>query len=165
MFCKLQILVKELFIILPQSSHRFQRNEVPFLKLIFVYLNIKLSHSVNGSNVWGSFGTFWWCPPLVQMEYLTTKEVLSLQNWHNWRQSANPPGKKIIAECHLEFSYSYRYYTIILYFTELVNFSHKYSIWTRGGRHQKVPNEPQTLDPFTEWLNFIFKYTNIYFKK
>ena len=40
----------------------------------------------------------------------------------------------------------------------------KYSIWTWGGRHQKVPNEPQTLDPFTEWLNFIFKYTNIYFK-
>ena len=41
----------------------------------------------------------------------------------------------------------------------------KYSIWTRGGRHQKVPNEPQTLDPFTEWLNFMLKYTNIYFKK
>ena len=54
---------------------------------------------------------------------------------------------------------------IILHFTELVNFSHKYSIWTRGVRHQKVPNEPQTLDPFTEWLNFMFKYTNIYFKK
>ena len=53
---------------------------------------------------------------------------------------------------------------IILHFTELVNFSHKYSIWTRGVRHQKVPNEPQTLDPFTEWLNFMFKYTNIYFK-
>ena len=40
----------------------------------------------------------------------------------------------------------------------------KYSIWTREGRHQKVPNEPQTLDPFTEWLNFMFKYTNINFK-
>ena len=50
---------KELFIILPQTSHIFQSNEVPFLKLIFVYLNIKLSHSVNGSNVWGSFGTLW----------------------------------------------------------------------------------------------------------
>ena len=50
---------KELFIILPQTSHRFQSKEVPFLKLIFVYLNIKLSHSVNGSNVWGSFGTLW----------------------------------------------------------------------------------------------------------
>ena len=23
----------------------------------------------------------------------------------------------------------------------------------------------ETLDPFTEWLNFMFKYTNIYFKK
>ena len=47
---------KELFIILPQTSHRFQSNEVPFFKLIFVYFNIKLSHSVNGSksNVWGS---------------------------------------------------------------------------------------------------------------
>ena len=40
----------------------------------------------------------------------------------------------------------------------------KYSIWTRGVRHHKVPNEPQTLDPFTEWLNFMFKYTNINFK-
>ena len=50
---------KELFIILPQTNHRFQSNEVPFLKLIFVYLNIKLSHSLNGSNVWGSFGTLW----------------------------------------------------------------------------------------------------------
>ena len=28
-----------------------------------------------------------------------------------------------------------------------------------------MPNEPQTLDPFTEWLNFMFKYTNINFKK
>ena len=99
---------KELFIILPQTSHRFQSKEVPFLKLIFLYLNIKLSHSVNGSNVWGSFGTFWWCTPLVQMEYLTTKG-----NWHNWRQSANHPGKKIIAKCHLEFSYSYQYYSPI----------------------------------------------------
>ena len=36
---------KELFIILPQASHRFQSNEVPFLKLIFVYLNIKLKYS------------------------------------------------------------------------------------------------------------------------
>ena len=27
-----------------------------------------------------------------------------------------------------------------------------------------MPNEPQTLDPFTEWLNFMFKYTNINFK-
>ena len=64
---------KELFSILPQTSHRFQSNEVPFLKLIFVYLNIKLSHSVNGSNVWGSFVTLWRRPPLVQIEYLTTK--------------------------------------------------------------------------------------------
>ena len=40
----------------------------------------------------------------------------------------------------------------------------KYSIWTRGWRHHKVPNEPQTLDPFTEWLNFMFKYMNINFK-
>ena len=27
-----------------------------------------------------------------------------------------------------------------------------------------MPNEPQTLDPFTEWLNFMFKYMNINFK-
>ena len=42
---------KELLIILPQTSHRFQSNEVPFLKLIFLYLNIKLSHSVNGLSI------------------------------------------------------------------------------------------------------------------
>ena len=67
----------------------------------------------------------------------------------------------------MEFSYFFicTATCIILHFMELVNFSHKYSIWTRGGRHQKVPNEPQTLDPFTEWLNFMFKYMNIYFKK
>ena len=29
----------------------------------------------------------------------------------------------------------------------------------------KGANEPQTLDPFIEWLNFMFKYMNIYFKK
>ena len=99
---------KELLIILPQTSHRFQSNEVPFLKLIFVHLNIKLSHSVNGSNVWGSFGTFWWRPPLVQMEYLTTKG-----NWHRLidKNLRITLGKKIIAKCHLEFSYSYRYYS------------------------------------------------------
>ena len=76
-------------------------------------------------------------------------------------------GKNIIAKCHLEFSYFFicTATCIILHFMELVNFSHKYSIWTRGVRHQKVSNEPQTLDPFTEWLNFMFKYTNIYFKK
>ena len=36
----------------------------------------------------------------------------------------------------------------------------------QGGRHHKVlmTNEPQTLDPFTEWLNFMFKYANIYLK-
>ena len=36
----------------------------------------------------------------------------------------------------------------------------------QGGCHHKVlmTNEPQTLDPFTEWLNIIFKYTNIYLK-
>ena len=27
-----------------------------------------------------------------------------------------------------------------------------------------MPNEPQTLDPFTEWLNFMFKCMNINFK-
>ena len=25
-------------------------------------------------------------------------------------------------------------------------------------------DEPQTSDPFIEWLNFMFKYTNIYLK-
>ena len=25
-------------------------------------------------------------------------------------------------------------------------------------------DEPQTSDPFTEWLNFMFKYMNIYLK-
>ena len=29
----------------------------------------------------------------------------------------------------------------------------------------KGANEPQTFDPFIEWVNFMFKYTNIYFKQ
>ena len=105
--------------------------------------------------------------PLVQMEYLQKKEYFPFKTViANWRESANHPGKKI-TKCHLEFSYFFICTStgIILHFMELVNFSHKYSIWTRGGRYQKVPNEPQTLDPFTEWLNFMFKYMNIYFKK
>ena len=63
----------------------------------------------------------------------------------------------------MEFSYFFICTAtgIILHFMELVNFSHKYSIWTMGGCHQKVENEPQTLDPFTEWLNFMFKTSNI----
>ena len=99
-------------------------------------------------------------PPLVQMEYLQKKEYF--------------PFKTVIIEDSLQIileKKNFSYFSIctvtyiILHFMELVNFSHKYSIWTRGGRHQMVPNEPQTLDPFTEWLNFMFKYTNIYFKK
>ena len=117
------------------------------------------------------FGSLGSMAPMVTSSLFSngifTKGVPSLQNWHNWRQSANHPGEKIIAKCHLEFSYFFICTAtgIILYSMELVNFSHKYSIWTRGGRRQKVPNAPQTLDPFTEWLNFMFKYTNIYLKK
>ena len=40
-----------------------------FFKQIFVYLNIKLSHSMNGSNVWGSLVPFGDVLS-VQMEYL-----------------------------------------------------------------------------------------------
>ena len=34
-----------------------------------------------------------------------------------------------------------------------------------GRTSPKGADEPQTSDPFIEWLNFMFKYTNIYFKK
>ena len=129
-------------------------------------MKIKLSHSVNGSNVWGSFGTFWWRPLFVQMEYLQKKEYFPFKTVIIDDSLQIRPEKKI-TKCHLEFSYFFicTATSIILHFMELVNFSHKYSIWTRGGHHQKVPNEPQTLDPFTEWLNFMFKYMNIYIKK
>ena len=33
-----------------------------------------------------------------------------------------------------------------------------------GRTSPKGADEPQTSDPFTEWLNFMFKYMNIYFK-
>ena len=100
------------------------------------------------------------------MEYLQKKEYFPFKTVINDDSLQNTVGEKN-AKCHLEFSYFFICTAtgIILHFTELVNFSHKYSIWTRGVRHQKVPNEPQTLDPFTEWLNFMFKYANIYFKK
>ena len=157
---------KELFIILPQTSHRFQSNEAPFFKV-----NIRIfEHKVKPFCEWiQCLGFIWHLLVMYSPCWngIFTKEgVLSLQNCHNWRESANHPGKKI-TKCHLEFSYFFicTATSIILHFMELVNFSHKYSIWTRRVCHQKVPNEPQTLDPFTEWLNFIFKYTNIYFKK
>ena len=103
------------------------------------------------------------------MEYLQKKEYFPFKTVIV-DESLQITLEKKITKCHLEFSYffictaSYRYYSP-LHGASLVNFSHKYSIWTRGWRHQKVPNEPQTLDPFTEWLNFMFKYMNIYFKK
>ena len=34
-----------------------------------------------------------------------------------------------------------------------------------GRTSPKGADEPQTSDPFIEWLNFMFKYTNIYLKK
>ena len=100
------------------------------------------------------------------MEYLQKKEYFPFKTVII-DESLQITLEKKITKCHLEFSYFFICTAtgIILHFTELVNFSHKYSIWTRGVCHQKVPNEPQTLDPFTEWLNFMFKYTNIYFKK
>ena len=81
----------------------------------------------------------------------TKERVLSLQNsenCHNWRQCANHPGKKIIARCHLEFSYFFICTATGSYYSPLHGarqFYHKYSIWTRGGCHQNVPNETQTL--------------------
>ena len=34
-----------------------------------------------------------------------------------------------------------------------------------GRTSPKGANEPQTLDPVIEWLNFMFKYMNICLKK
>ena len=54
-------------------------------KQIFIYLNIKLSHSMNGSNVWGSLAPYGDVLPFfVQMEYLATRqEVFFFRNCHN----------------------------------------------------------------------------------
>ena len=64
---------KELFIILPQTIHRFQSNEVPFIKLIFIRI---FEHKVKPFCEWIQCLGFIWhlmvTPPLVQMEYLTT---------------------------------------------------------------------------------------------
>ena len=56
---------------------------------------------------------------------------------------------------------------IILYFLEQVSFSHKYSIWTRGWCYQKPKgaNELKNIRSIHRMANFMFKYTNIYFKK
>ena len=111
---------------------------------------------MNGSNVWGSFGTFWWRPPLVQIEYLWEKLTSSVK----WR---------IILVAVRKFQMTLGNYFFPGWFADCRQLCQfplvvKYSIWTRGERHHKVPNEPQTLDPFTEWLNFMFKYRNINFK-
>ena len=65
---------KELFIILPQTSHRFQSNEAPFFKV-----NIRIfEHKVKPFYEWiwclGFISALWWRPPHVQMEYLQKKE-------------------------------------------------------------------------------------------
>ena len=61
---------KELFIILPQTSHRFQSNEAPFFKV-----NIRIfEHKVKPFYEWiwclGFISALWWRPTRVQMEYL-----------------------------------------------------------------------------------------------
>ena len=97
--------------------------------------------------------------PLVQMEYLWEKLTSSVK----WRIIP-------VAVRKLQMTLgNYFFPRVICRLCQLchfpfVSFVVNYSIWTRGWRHQKVPNEPQTLDPFTEWLNFMFKYTNINFK-
>ena len=74
-----------------------------------------------------------WClmvtPPLVQMEYLQ-KEYFPFKTVIIDDSLQITLGKKIIAKCHLEFSYFFICTAsgIILHFMELVNFSHKYSI-------------------------------------
>ena len=45
-------------------------------------MNIKLSHSVNGSNVWGSLAPYGDASPCSN-EIFTKEGVLSLQNCHN----------------------------------------------------------------------------------
>ena len=77
------------------------------------------------------------------MEYLQKNEYFPFETVIIEESLQITLGKKIIAKCHLEFSYFFICTAtgIILHFMGLVNFSHKYSIWTRGVRHQKVPNE------------------------
>ena len=57
------------------------------------YLKINLSHSVNGSDVWGSSAPFGDASPSSNGIF-TRQEVISFQNCRNWQQSANHPSRK-----------------------------------------------------------------------
>ena len=85
---------KELFIILPQTSHRFQSNEAPVFKV-----NIHIfEHKVKPFCAWIQCLGFIWHLLVTSSPCsngIFTKGVLSLQNCLNLRESANHPGKKI----------------------------------------------------------------------
>ena len=104
------------------------------------YLNIKLSHSMNGSNVWGSFGTFWWRPLLVQMEYLWEKltssvkwRIILVAVWKFQMTLGNYFFPGWFADCR----------QLCQFWKESIPFVVEYSIWTRGGRHHKAPMNPK----------------------
>ena len=73
---------KELFIILPQTSHRFQSNEAPFFKV-----NIRIfEHKVKPFCEWIQCLGFIWHLLVTSSPCsngIFTKGVLSLQNCHN----------------------------------------------------------------------------------
>ena len=72
------------------------------------------------------------------MEYLQKKEYFPFKSVIVDGSLQITLEKKKLSSVIWNFLISYFIYTaigIILHFMELVNFSHKYSIWTRRGRH------------------------------
>ena len=97
----------------------------------------------------GFIDALWWCPSLVEMEYFQKKEYFPFKTVIIDNSLQITLGeKKKLPSVIWNFFISLLVATatgIILHFMELVSFSHKYSIWTRGGHHQKVPNETPNI--------------------
>ena len=135
---------KELFIILPQTSHRFQSNEVPFFKV-----NIRIfEHKVKPFCEWiwclGFISALWWRPPRVQMEYSQKNEYFPFKTAIIDDSLQNTLGKKMPSVIWKLLISLHTGTAIILSFMKLATyFSYKYSIWTRGGRHQKALMNPK----------------------
>ena len=99
------------------------------------YLNIKLSHSMNGSNVRGSLSPYGDASPCSNGIF-TRQGVFSFQNCHNnWWQFANQPSRKkmpsVIWNLFDFITYWYSYYSQL---HEATYFSYKYVLHLNMGK-------------------------------
>ena len=101
------------------------------------------------------------------MEYLQDKEYFPFKTVIIDNSLQITLVEKIKNKCQVSFGIFLISLLVQLLFSnswKLVNFLINI-LFEQGEDITKGANEPQTWDPFIEWVNFMFKYTNIYFKK